>query len=289
MFIFSKLYMNIQDLLSNDDFSNKKVLLKLMCFVLDTSKEHIMSHMEESVDGQDLEKIRGYYIEYNENKRPLEYIMGYVEIGDVRVKVNENVLIPRPETEYMIESAVEFLDGKKDFVITDIGTGSGIIGVWVASKIGIEWNKWIFTDISEGALWVAKMNFSEIIGDSRDVKFQIANLADFLLDTNEFTGSENICILANLPYIPDETFENETSDHVKKWEPALAFLGGDDGLDLYRIMLEQLKKFPWDNITAFFEMMGWQMDVLIKEFPEWSWEVVDTFHFNIKIVKAIKN
>ena len=129
MFIFSKLYMNIQDLLSNDDFSNKKVLLKLMCFVLDTSKEHIMSHMEESVDGQDLEKIRGYYIEYNENKRPLEYIMGYVEIGDVRVKVNENVLIPRPETEYMIESAVEFLDGKKDFVITDIGTGSGIIGV----------------------------------------------------------------------------------------------------------------------------------------------------------------
>ena len=88
------------------------------------------------------------------------------------------------------------------------------------------------------------MNFSEIIGDSRDVKFQIANLADFLLDTNEFTGSENICILANLPYIPDETFENETSDHVKKWEPALAFLGGDDGLDLYRIMLEQLKKFP---------------------------------------------
>lgn len=281
--------MNIQDILSNNEFSNKKVLLKLMCFVLDTSKEYIMSHMEETVDVQSLEQIKSFYMEYYENKRPLEYILGYVEIGDIRVKVNENVLIPRPETEYMIESAVEFLDGKKDFVITDIGTGSGIIGVWVASKIGVEGNKWIFTDISEEALEVAKMNFSEIIWDSADVIFQIANLADFLLDTKEFTGSENICILANLPYIPDETFENETSDHVKNWEPSLAFLGGDDGLDLYRVMLGQLKEFSWDNITAFFEMMGWQMEVLVKEFPEWSWEVVDTFHFNIKIVKAFRN
>ncbi len=280
--------MNIQDLLSNNEFSNKKVLLKLMCFVLDTSKEYIMSHLEDTVDMQDLEEIKGYYIEYVENKKPLEYILGYVEIGDVRVKVDENVLIPRPETEYMIESAVKFLEEKKDFVIADIGTGSGIIGIGVAKKIGIKWNKWIFTDISEGALWVAKMNFSEIIGESTDVRFQISNLADFLLDTNEFTQDDNICILANLPYIPNETFENETSDHVKNWEPSLAFLGWDDGLDLYRIMLDQLKKFSWNKITAFFEMMGWQMDILAKEFSDWNWEVVDTFHFNIKIVKTTK-
>ena len=81
-----------------------------------------MSHLDDTVDGQDLEQIRKLFLQYKDDKKPLEYILGYVTIGDISVKVNENVLIPRPETEYMIEAAADFLSEKKGYIVADIGT-----------------------------------------------------------------------------------------------------------------------------------------------------------------------
>jgi methylase of polypeptide subunit release factors len=98
-------------------------------------------------------------------------------------------------------------------------------------------------------------------------------------------------LVANLPYIPDETFDNNALENVQKREPRLAFVGGEDGLDLYRQMFEQLRTLCLEsfslNLTMFLEMMTRQVDILKAEFGDWlEFEEVKTFHFNIRIVKA---
>lgn len=122
-------------------------------------------------------------------------------------------------------------------------------------------------------------------------QFLKSNLADFLTNKKEET-SNHIILVANLPYIPDETFDNNALENVQKREPRLAFVGGDDGLDLYREMFEQIAtrdakhnthKVP---ITMFLEMMTRQIEILKKEFDRLEFEELETFHFNIKIVKV---
>ena len=92
-------------------------------------------------------------------------------------------------------------------------------------------------------------------------------------------------MLANLPYIPDETFDTNPDLSIK-YEPRVAFVGGDDGLELYRIMFAQICESGYDT-TMFLEMMTWQVDILRKEFEWLVFEEIKTFHFQIKIVKVM--
>jgi methylase of polypeptide subunit release factors len=95
-----------------------------------------------------------------------------------------------------------------------------------------------------------------------------------------------------LPYIPDEMFDANVDETVKKWEPRMAFVWGNDGLDLYRIMFTQTFVLQdWDHkaksLVMFLEMMTRQIEILQTEFGEkMIFEEVKTFHFNIRIVKA---
>ena len=103
-----------------------------------------------------------------------------------------------------------------------------------------------------------------------------------------------------MPYIPEEMFEANAADNVKKFEPKPAFVGGDDGLDYYRTMFGQLFSLfkssvpvgtpplaKEDRLVMFLEMMTWQVDILRQEFGDkMEFEEVKTFHFNIRIVKA---
>lgn len=106
---------------------------------------------------------------------------------------------------------------------------------------------------------------------------------------------KEVVIVANLPYIPDETFDTNP-DQSLHYEPRVAFVGGDDGLDLYRIMFGQLSPLtprsgeePAPHITMFLEMMTWQVDILRKEFEWLVFEEIKTFHFQIRIVKVTLN
>jgi methylase of polypeptide subunit release factors len=90
-----------------------------------------------------------------------------------------------------------------------------------------------------------------------------------------------------LPYIPDDIFFENVEDNVKKWEPSIAFLWWKDWLDLYRKLLNQLKKYSKKFVSWFFEMMDWQVDILSKEFKIYKFNKKRTFHFNIKIVQIL--
>ena len=284
--------MKLQQLLQDPNYKKKFVLEKLLCHFLSKTREELWIQGDIEIAGDTLEKIQKAYREYVEEEKPLEYILGYVEFFGVRFWVNEYTLIPRPETEYMISALTEYLQGSQDsnFVLLDIGTGSGVLGCSVLLQNQDKISQVFMSDISADALYVAKRNYDDLIDASKhEMRMIQSDLCAFLESYPEVIEGRNIVMTANLPYIPDQTFDDNSPANVQKREPRFAFVGGDDGLDLYRKMFAQLKKFiVWKaELIMFLEMMTWQVDILRKEFwQEMEFEEVKTFHFNIRIVKA---
>lgn len=147
-----------------------------------------------------------------------------------------------------------------------------------------------FADISVEALRVAKKNYDQLISNMpHEMRMIQSDLCAFLGSYPENIREKNLILVANLPYIPDKTFEENAPSNVQKREPKVAFVGGKDGLDLYRKMFAQLQEHTkkTQSLTLFLEMMTWQVDILRKEFgTSMEFEEVKTFHFNIRIVKA---
>ena len=126
-----------------------------------------------------------------------------------------------------------------------------------------------FADISVEALLVAKKNYDTLIDASEyDMRMLQSDLCAFLEDYQEIIRDKDIVLTANLPYIPDKTFEDNAPRNVQKWEPKVAFVGGEDGLDYYRRMFEQLqiRAKPAKTLVMFLEMMTWQLEILRAEF-----------------------
>jgi methylase of polypeptide subunit release factors len=203
----------------------------------------------------------------------------------------------------------------------DVGTGCGVLGLSVLLHNPGYFSWAILSDFSPDALEVARENYGLVElriknWESRSVEFVHSSLLDFL-DTSWIAASsrldetprndeasmiagKDVILVANLPYIPDATFDANVDETVKKWEPRMAFVGWDDGLDLYREMFEQLFQLfksstasgppPLSrrtNLVMFLEMMTWQIDILRAEFGErMVFSEVKTFHFNIRIVQA---
>lgn len=145
-------------------------------------------------------------------------------------------------------------------------------------------------DLSADALFVAKKNYDTLIDASKhDTRFIQSDLCAFLESYPSSIQGRNLILTANLPYIPDQTFDDNSPVNVQKWEPRMAFVGGNDGLDLYRKMFSQLSALhqQFGSLVMFLEMMTWQVDILRNEFGDrMEFEEVKTFHFNIRIVKA---
>ena len=250
-------------------------------------------HLDENIEENIIQKIHTAYEDYTIHKKPLEYILWHVDFFNVPFYVNEHTLIPRPETEYMITAVSEYVASLwKEFnnILLDIGTGCGVLGISVLLQNPDFYRHIFFSDISSEALIVAKKNYDTLITSNwYDTRFIQSDLVAFIEHYLEIIKSWPITLVANLPYIPDETFDNNALENVQKREPRLAFVGGDDGLDLYRKMFEQIKSaLSWvTNLVMFLEMMTRQVDILREEFGDrLEFEEVKTFHFNIKIVKA---
>jgi len=156
--------------------------------------------------------------------KPLQYALGNADFYGVRIAVNQNVLIPRPETEELVEKALAEIkcrqEDRREVKALDLCTGSGAIAVVVAKKTGA---KVLATDISGAAVDVARAN---ALNEGADVEFAVGDLwsaADGVYDV----------IISNPPYIPTADIES-LDEKVKNFEPSLALDGGNDGLDFYR-------------------------------------------------------
>ena len=197
----------------------------LLAHILCQKRAWLLAHPEEPLNQKQHKEFKDG-LTCLEKGEPLPYLLGEWEFYGLSFSVTPDVLIPRPETEILVETAINWLKTEdKKLAIVDVGTGSGIIPICIASHHSDVFISAI--DISGGALKIAKKNAS---------RHGVSDRIDFL-QNNLLSDMETKfdLITANLPYIPTETLKDLA---VHKFEPRLALDGGDDGLVLIQRLLE---------------------------------------------------
>ncbi|MFH1233848.1 MAG: peptide chain release factor N(5)-glutamine methyltransferase [Patescibacteria group bacterium] len=216
----------------------------LLSSILKKPCEFILSHSEYKLTNL---QLTTYNLQLTKriHGKPIAYIIGEKEFYGLKFFVNKNVLIPRPETELMVDEAMSLITQKDKIAIIDIGTGSGCIVIALAKSIihyqlRITNYELFATDISASALFIAKKNAKFHCLDKK-IKFIKGNLLTPLINNAKFKiQNSKFIILANLPYLTPTQIKNSPSI---KYEPKNALNGGLNGLKLYEKLFKQLKKF----------------------------------------------
>lgn len=224
---------------------------RLDCLVLledvtGKNRTHLLAHPELKLTTEQQNQLNEM-IQRRVTHEPLAYIRGKSEFYGHEFIVNKHVLVPRPES----ESILDILGCYGDIpTIIDVGTGSGALAV--SAALAKPESEIIAVDIDENCLKVARQNAKRL---GADIK---TKHGDLLRGINLDTYPGPIAILANLPYVPDEYKVNKAAKH----EPKLALFGGPDGLDLYRVMFDQLDVFEDQEIIIITEALESQHDNL---------------------------
>ncbi|HEY6878885.1 MAG TPA: peptide chain release factor N(5)-glutamine methyltransferase [Polyangiales bacterium] len=199
------------------------------------------------VDGE-LAKIRAL-VERRRAREPIAYILGEREFYGRPFEVNRDVLIPRPDTETLIDLAKEFLASAPEGRVLDLCTGSGAIAITLALEAK---RAAVATDVSEAALSVARRNAAR---HGVAVEFAQGDLFAAL------TPEKFACVTVNPPYIPSGDIAGLDAD-VRDHEPRLALAGGADGLDFYRRIARDVRAYLADGGALFMEIgIGQAADV----------------------------
>jgi release factor glutamine methyltransferase len=178
-------------------------------------------------------------------REPLAYILGRREFWSLSLAVNSHTLIPRPETETLVEAALAWAGGRRGLRIIDLGTGSGCLLLALLSELPDAWG--VGVDVSEGALAVATANARDLgLGDR--AAFVRADWADSV------AGAFDL-IVSNPPYVSDGEWR-DLDPGVRDFEPARALRAGDDGLAAYRRILPALPGLFAAGGRAFVEIGG---------------------------------
>ena len=213
----------------------------ILANVLGEEKEYLIAHSEEDVH-DDLVKLFKVYLGRIQSGESIAYITHEKEFFGLNFYVDRRVLVPRPETELLVENVLNFIvtneSEGRTFRILDVGTGSGNIAISLAKtlqdqKPGIL-DQILALDISEDALDVARINVEQY-GLEDKIQLYQSDLLE-VVDV----GEDYDVIVANLPYI-GEVVNNEVEENVKKHEPNGALFAGHDGLSLYKKMFQQIK------------------------------------------------
>ncbi len=196
----------------------------LLAFVLGRPRPWLLAHLDTPLTPPQLVSAQEAFDQFRAGI-PLPYIIGHWEFFGLDLEVTKDVLIPRPETELLVEKAITWLQASQEKkLVADIGTGSGAIAVTLA--VHIPDVRILATDISSAALKVAQSNAK---------KFGVEKQIDFiecdLLPALDLRPSTLDLICANLPYVPTEIMHELP---IYGREPTIALDGGADGLVLYR-------------------------------------------------------
>jgi len=203
----------------------------LLARILDKPRSWVMAHSEVILSSEQQNQLNDMLVRL-ENGEPFPYVIGAWEFFGLEFTVTPDVLIPRPETELLVEKAIMWMQSNSDrHNIADIGTGSGAIAISLATHIPNA--NILATDISVQALEVAKSNAEKhhVIDSIKFIECDL--LPDQSHTKNHKSEIDLLC--ANLPYIPTQTLHQLP---VFNREPTLALDGGPDGFELIRKLLE---------------------------------------------------
>ena len=215
------------------------------------SRSELILNLDKNVCNMDLlsEKLDMYCIK----KIPAQYVIGYTYFYGLKIYVNKNVLIPRFDTEIVIEKVIEYLQNKKKVLrIIDVGTGSGAIAIALANN-----NKESVVeavDISEEALNTTIYNSMKNNVNIRIYKSDLLDEVDGYYD----------CIISNPPYIDEFDANEGLMNIVRKNEPHLALFSDDHGLDHYKKLIKQSLEHLNDDGVIFLEIPDNKCDEIVK-------------------------
>ncbi|KZL90074.1 peptide chain release factor N(5)-glutamine methyltransferase [Clostridium magnum] len=190
-------------------------------------KDRLFMLINREYEVSDLEAEKYFQlVEKRKNKMPIKYMLGECEFMGMPFYIKEGVLIPRPDTEVLVESAIEEIKKNKFKNICDVCCGSGIIGISIAKLV--DNIKIKSCDISDIAYEVTKENVNRLSVGDRVQIFKSDLLECFIGNGQKFD-----MIVSNPPYIRPDVIETLMED-VKDYEPYEALYGGEDGLEFYR-------------------------------------------------------
>ncbi len=280
----------------------------IIAHAIGKSREFVLTHPEHNLVKSQKSKVKKY-LERRINHEPLAYILGEKEFYGLKFKVDKNTLIPRPETEMMVDLVIQKISTNHKLQTTniiDVGTGSGNIIIALAHKLFssrhsresgnpeknniagscIKCGMTLFgIDISKEALKIAKRN-AKLNKVSKKIKFLHGNLLNPIIRNPKFNppaGGHNskFIILANLPYLSPKIYASCSPD-IKKFEPKTALLSQKEGLSHYENLLKSLAVSHWSLVSVFMEISPEQKDkinkFIKKYFPSASWRTKITFH-----------
>ncbi|MBU3127378.1 peptide chain release factor N(5)-glutamine methyltransferase [Clostridium tagluense] len=253
----------------------------LLAKVLNVDKLFIMLNRDFNLNGKQEEEF-SQLIQLRKSKMPIKYILGECEFMGMNLIVKPGVLIPRPDTEILVEEVIKHINEKDYTQVCDVCSGSGAIGIAIAEFIkGVEV---MLYDISYDAIAVAKLNIERFDLASR-VNEQHSDLLQSAIEQNK----KFQVVVSNPPYIRESVIPTLMED-VKNYEPYIALSGGKDGLEFYRrITEESLQVLEKGGLLAFeigYDQREEVQDILLKSGFK-SIECIKDLSGNDRVIKGI--
>ena len=258
----------------------------LLSHVVGLKRIELYTQFDKSVSKEQLDKLHNLIKRAAQNE-PIAYLVGKTEFYSLELNVTADCCIPRPETELLVERAIEFLRTRSGTqLVYDLCTGSGCIAIAIAKNFPDA--DIIATDISDAALNIAAKNIEKHQLNKR-IKLLCGDLFEPLvpqLDVDKFD-----LIVCNPPYVSSAEFE-KLDKNVKDYEPKLALFAGDDGLDIYRRIVEKVDAFLKPDGALMLEI-GYSQGQAVRELLEQTGafaeiKIEKNFHDNDRIAIAKK-
>ncbi|MBF4694558.1 peptide chain release factor N(5)-glutamine methyltransferase [Fusibacter ferrireducens] len=237
----------------------------MLCHVLDCSVLDLIIYKQQAIT----EKAYGDLVEMvrrRAQREPIQYILGVHEFMGLPFKVSKGVLIPRQDTESLVEYIIQYVD-EQPTKILDIGTGSGAIAISLAHYL--KYSEVTTVDISEDALEIARENVR-----LNGVEERVTLLKSDLFENIEPQKMD--IIVSNPPYISEKDLKM-LEPEVKDYEPELALFGGKDGLDFYRRIIPKSKSYLKPNGLLIFEAGYDQSEKIVELFEVNGYDNIGVF------------
>lgn len=273
---------SISYLEKNEILESKLITEMIFSKVLEVDRMMLFTKYRDIVEGEKLEKIRKYIQKVGKEKFPVQYLLNEQQFYGRNFYVNKGVLIPRQDTEVLVEKAINIIKENKieKAKILDIGVGSGVIGITLALEIAD--CKVMGVDVSDKALEISEKN--KKILNVANIKFFKSNLFENV-EYNKF----NI-IISNPPYIPNDEINLMTEDTILH-EPDEALFAENEGLYFYNEISKKGLEYLRENGFLLFEI-GYNQGEKVKKIMEYygykNIEVIKDFGNNERVVLGQK-